>query len=102
MQQMPAGLFREWQAFFLLEPFGSERAELHAASIVTAIAESNRDRKKRRKAFELQDFAMPAGAGLDHAARPRKEQSWQEMLQVVEQINAAMGGRDLRKKEETQ
>lgn len=100
MQQMPASLFREWQAFYALEPFGSERAELHAALAATLLAETNRDPKKRARRYEMQDFALPAGLHMEHTVRARPKQGWQQQLQIVEMLNAAFGGADLRKKGE--
>lgn len=52
--------FAEWQAFFDLHPFGPLWADIRAASLQALIAEINRDRKKRRQPFGLDDF-MPAG-----------------------------------------
>ena len=47
-------------AYYNLEPFGDELALMdeHFAGLKTLIANTNRDPKKRRKAFELDDFRL--------------------------------------------
>ena len=52
--------FAEWIAYYNLEPFGDELALMdnHFASLQALIANVNRDPKKRRKAFELDDFRL--------------------------------------------
>jgi len=78
----------EWQAYFRLEPFGEERADLRAAIVAATVANTARDRKRRRRPFQAAEF-MP------HFER-KAQQSWEEQLQIVEMINVAFGGRDLR------
>jgi len=45
-------------AYFSIEPFGEERADLRMATIACLIANANRDEKKRREPYTVQDF-MP-------------------------------------------
>ncbi len=77
----------EWMAFYSLEPFGEERADLRAAIIATTVANAARDPKRRRRPFRPADF-MPRFR--------ERGKNWQEQLMIVEMINAALGGRDLR------
>ena len=58
-------------------------------------ANSNRDPKKQARPFRPEEFMFSRGA--KEALRP-KVQTWQEQLKVVEAINKALGGKDLRKK----
>ena len=46
----------EWQAFYQIEPFGEERADLRSAIIACTMA--NAWRGKNQRAFKLTDF-MP-------------------------------------------
>lgn len=48
--------FAEWMAFYKMEPFGEERADLRAAIVACTIANVNRAKGKR--AFKVDDF-MP-------------------------------------------
>lgn len=77
----------EWMAYYQLEPWGEERADLRAGIIAATVANAARDPKKRRRPFRPEEF-MPK---FD-----RRRQSWQEQLQLVEIINAALGGIDKR------
>lgn len=87
---MPASILWEWIAYSHVDPFGEERDDLRAGIIASVIANSNRNPKKRPRPFTPGDF-MPK---LDR--RPKKTQSWEEQLKIVEQLNAAFGGKDLR------
>lgn len=84
---MSAHEFAEWIAYYSLEPFGEERADLRAAIVACVIANANRDPKKRRRAFKLADF-MP------QFDQPKPDS--QTLLQKVEMLNEMLGGRDLR------
>jgi len=80
--------FAEWLAYQELEPFGEERADLRAGIISATVANTARDPKKRRKPFRPAEFMPEFG--------PKKEQSWQDQLSIVEMLNAAFGGEDKR------
>lgn len=83
--------FAEWMAFYDLEPFGEEQADLRAGIVASTVANVHRDRKKRSKAYKPEDF-MPKFK----RAGKRERTPWQDQLKVIEMWNAAMGGRDLR------
>ncbi len=78
--------FSEWMAYYSLEPFGEERADLRIAILDSLIANANRDPKKG-KALKPADF-MPA---FD-----QPEQEMQDQMQIVELLNVTFGGKDLR------
>lgn len=84
---MTASEFQAWKAFYLVEPFGSTRED-HRFGVVAATIASV-FKKKSAKRIKPADF-FPEYA-------PRR-QDWQEQLQIVEVLNAAFGGRDLRNK----
>lgn len=78
----------EWIAYEQVAgQLGPARADIQAAIVAATVANSSRGKKGRR--FAPRDF-IPR---WDRKAR----QSWQDQLSIVEQLNAAFGGRDLRK-----
>ena len=46
----------EWKAYYSLEPFGEERADLRMGILASLIANVNRDTKKRQDPFVPADF----------------------------------------------
>jgi len=78
-------------AYYELEPFGEDRADLRSGIVASTIANVNRNPKKRRKAFTASEF-MP------DFEKERAPASPETLLAKVEMLNAAFGGRDLRKK----
>lgn len=48
--------FVEWMAFYQVDPFGGVRGDVQAGIIASTIANVNRDPKKRRKPYGVQDF----------------------------------------------
>jgi hypothetical protein len=83
--------FSEWQAYFRLEPFGEDRADIRAALVASVVANVNRNPKKRPKAFAVKDFLLKFD-------QEQREQGWEQQLSLVEMLNAAFGGTDQRKK----
>lgn len=80
----------EWMAFYRLEPFGEERDDLRTGIVASTVAETARDTKRRRRPYRPKDF-MPQ---FD-----RMQQTWEQQLAVVEMMNRALGGKDLRRKQ---
>lgn len=79
----------EWQAFYALEPWGTDIDMLGHA--ITASTTYNVNRGKRNKALSPKDF-MPEWH-KEHVI-----QSEATMLSFVETLNASLGGVDLRDK----
>lgn len=82
----------EWLAYNEIEPIGEGRADLRAGIIASTMAEIHRDPKKRQKPFEAAEF-MP---DFDRAGAADDEQTPEQQLTIVEMINMAFGGKDLR------
>jgi len=82
----------EWAIFYQSEPFGEARADVRSAIIASVVANSNRDPKKRKKAFTIEDFIPKFGE------QEKRQQGWEEQLQNVQMLNEAFGGVDERKK----
>ena len=76
----------EWGIFYGLEPFGEERADLRSGVVASTIANVNRE--KKQKPYKPEDFLL---------FREKPKQSWEDQLRIVEMLNAAYGGQDLRK-----
>lgn len=74
----------EWIAYFQLEPWGEERADLRAGIVASTIANVNRS-AKQRKAFEPKEF-MPR-----FDAEPEAPET--SALRLMAQMRAALGGR---------
>lgn len=77
--------FAEWVAYYGLEPFGEERADLRMAVVASLIANANRDPKKRKRPFEPRDFMPQFG-------QETPEPSPEMMLEKVKLLNAMFGG----------
>ena len=95
----------EWQAYYMLEPFGEERKDLRAGTISATVANIARG---EQKPFQPSDFMPrfdqaeePEGAEeivTDAAeAEPSGPEAWRAQLEYIEALNAALGGADLRK-----
>lgn len=79
-------------AYAGLEPFGEERADLRAGIVASTVANTARDPKTQRDPFTPQEF-MPK-----FESKEATEQTPEQMLAIVEMLNAAFGGQDLRPK----
>jgi len=92
----------EWEVYSSIEPWGDELADIHHGILCTVIANSfaslqattvqlqTRKRAKKQKSGKPTDYMV-----LNRP--PKKKQSQENMLQMVEHLNAAFGGKDLRK-----
>jgi len=56
VEALPYREFREWQAYYNIEPFGESRADLRSA--INACVVANANRGKNTPAFKVDDF-MP-------------------------------------------
>lgn len=83
----------EWFAYAQVEPFGEARADLRAGIVASTVANTARDTKKRQEPFKPSEF-MPS------FEKESPEPDSSRMLHMVEMLNAAMGGKDLRVKSE--
>ena len=79
-------------AYAGLEPFGEERADLRAGIVASTVANAARDPKTQREPFTPYEF-MPK-----YETTEPTEQTPEQMLSIVEMLNAAFGGQDLRAK----
>ncbi len=89
-QLTPAELCLELEAWDKRQEIEDYRTGL----ICAVIAEPNRDAKRRKQPFTPQDF-MPVRGSKRETSSPK--QDWQEQLSIVERLNIAFGGEDLRR-----
>ena len=82
----------EWMAFGQLEPFGS-RASYYGQAIIAATV-ANVYRKKGSKAYTAEDF-IPRFT-------PPKAQTTEEMIEFAAMMTQALGGQDLRERDEVE
>jgi hypothetical protein len=81
LRGLTAKQFTEWEHFAQLEPFDETRQDYRIASIVTMLANINRDPKK--KGYELSDFVLK----FDEVP-PKKKQTWAEQEMILKVIAA--------------
>jgi hypothetical protein len=97
IEAMPGDLLLEWLAYSELDPFGNERQDLHAAMVVSAIANVNRDPKTRKNPYSPNDFMPKFGAPSPQPSpNGRGRQSGAQMLEMVKMLNAAFGGSEVK------
>jgi hypothetical protein len=92
----------EWGAYFNIvneekqKKLEVERYERwqHTASLCAIIANVNR--APDTEPYVMQDFIPVPYPGKESAQVETKEQTWEEQLQIIEILNAAMGGSDTR------
>lgn len=102
---------QEWQAYYELEPFGEERGDLRAGIVAATVANANRNPKKT-KPFKPGDFMVDyeklvtSQSGNQSTLAKEPGQAREEdpvergnrLLGMVEILNEAFGGQDLREK----
>jgi len=87
LSRMDSYEIQEWIEKNKIEPL-EYRADLRAGTICAVIA--NVFRGKGQKSYKPTDF-MPETI-------KKKPQTWKEQISIVEILNTALGGKDLRKK----
>lgn len=86
--------FKEWIVFADLEPFDDIRDDYRFASIVTAIANANRNPKRRAKPYTLEDGLLKFG---DHVVKKPK-QTWQQQKAIAMFYASAFNHKEKSKK----
>jgi hypothetical protein len=87
--------FLEWHAFSELEPFDAERDDIRFASVVQALMNIFRDRKRRSSPFTLDDAMLKFG----DAPRRERKQSWQSMKMMAILTAAAFNHAEKKKQD---
>ena len=71
----------EWEHFADIEPFDERRQDWRVASILSMLANVNRDSDKRPEPFTAEDFMLLFG---DARQKTKKSQTWQEQKRIFE------------------
>lgn len=83
-------------AFSSVEPIGEARRDLQAALIASVLANINRNPETKPDPFMISDFLFDFWKVAEEAP---EGSGWEHQLAMVEMINTALGGQDLRTKE---
>ena len=83
LSEMSLTQLREWLAYMDLEPFDEQRQDIRFATLMSLLANINRDSKKRPKPFEIVDFMLRFG---DWAPPPKPRKTWQELKAIARMI----------------
>lgn len=82
LKQMSIRLFRQWRAYYDLEPFGEERADYRAASIVATLV--NLNRRKGTSPRPVSEFVLQFG---EPKKKPAKD--WRQLKALGAMIAGA-------------
>ena len=86
LARMSSAELSDWQAFMVIEPFGSEASYIgHAITAATIV---NMHKDKRQPAAKVEDMMPKFGK--------KKPQSVAQMLQIAQAFTIGLGGQDLR------
>ena len=88
LQRIDSHELAEWNAYFRLDPFGQDRQDIGAALVACTVANVNRSNDQ--DPYEIQDFMPRFGV------QEEQRQDWKDQLSLVEMMNEAFGGLDLR------
>lgn len=83
LRAMSAELFNEWRLYDELEPFGPERADYRAASIVSVLANANRNSKKKPKPYTIDDCRLLFGDAAQTKVKPKTDWRTMKALAVM-------------------
>lgn len=91
LQRIDSYELSEWMAYYSLEPFGQDRGDIGPAIVAATVANANR--VPDTPPYDLKDF-LPT-----FELEPEKDlqsPAWRQQLAIVELLNSAFGGEDLR------
>ena len=87
LEEISSQELTEWQAFYNLEPFGEERADLRSAIVASTVANVNRNRKSK---------PVPLEAFLPRFEQETEDDRNARLMAKMEMVNALIGGTDMR------
>lgn len=93
LEQMPSRLFKEWQAYYLLEPFGQWRDDYRMAILASILANINRDSKKHPTPFDPLDF-MPDFMAVGDEQESNPETIQDKVMQLAKALGAKVVKRE--------
>ena len=80
----------EWMAYYALDPFGEERADLRAAMVMALLANINRDPERRKEPYTPEEF-MPRFDGPSREPSPTEAtgQTWEQQKALMMALTGA-------------
>ena len=100
LRRISSAELSEWAAYYALEPFGEERADLRSGIVAATVA--NASRSEKQQPYSPADFMPQFDAErveeAEEPEEPEDPQAWRKLLQRVEAMNVAFGGRDERRR----
>lgn len=88
LRELTSWQISEWLAYYQIEPFGEERADLRAGIVASVTANANRDADKRPEPYSPADF-MPR---FDREDEEPEGQSVEEQIAIMQMFTMAFGG----------
>ena len=82
----------EWMAYYTLDPFGEERADLRFGMLMALLANMNRDPEKRREPYTAEEFMPKFGEPPSDSPRyagGEKGQSWEQQKALLKAMNGS-------------
>lgn len=77
----------EWMAYYTLDPFGEERADLRAAMICALLANINRDPEKKREPYTAEEFMPRFERGHPQGDAPTSGgQTWEQQKALMKAL----------------
>ncbi len=86
LREISAQQFFDWLHYYQLEPFGEKRSDYRSAQIAQALYNINRDTKKHKQPFPLEDFVIPFGDTEEK--KSKKRQTWEDQLLIAQALTA--------------
>lgn len=80
----------EWQAYYSLEPFGEERADLRAGIVASTVANSVRDPKQQKQPYSPDQF-MPQFEERE-PEEPDPDALWAKVNSVMFALGGTVAG----------
>ncbi|MFI5223667.1 MAG: DUF4035 domain-containing protein [Nitrospirales bacterium] len=87
LRGLTARQFHEWIAYAELEPFDEERADMRVAMLASVLANVNRDSKKKKEPYKIEDFMLKFGKAVPKPFVNKN--SWQVNKAIAMAIVAA-------------
>lgn len=89
LREMSIRQFLEWRAYFDLEPFGEERADLRSAHIVQTLVNIRRG-EARKPAVALKDCTLSFGErqAMAFGSKAEAEQARQSIIRAMTMLTA--------------
>lgn len=80
----------EWMAYYTLDPFGEERADLRMGMLMALIANVNRDPQKRKEAYTAEEFMPKFGEEYKQDGPGKQDgQTWEQQKELLKAMSGS-------------